>query len=114
MNGYPAKGRIGYLCGILVVLRFSQQATKMSVRIGGMRTVVVHRSSRSGAMMGVLVVAGTLTGCVPGAPETALPPLGKDTRPVLNAEQQKAAAIEMAAKREAEHAKALKKIEAKR
>ena len=47
------------------------------------------------------------------APNVVLPNLAKDTRPVLTAEQQTAAAKELAAKKDAEHAAAVKKIETK-
>ncbi len=59
-----------------------------------------------------LLCAVALSGCVQG-PNVALPTLGKDARPVLTAEQQKAATQELSAQKDAEHAAALKKIETK-
>jgi hypothetical protein len=64
--------------------------------------------------LGRASLAGVLAlgGCVQ-APLVDLPNLAKDTRPVLTAEQQTAAAKELAAKKDAEHAAAVKKIETK-
>jgi hypothetical protein len=59
-----------------------------------------------------MVCAIVLAGCVQG-PNVTLPSLAKDARPVLSAEQQKTAMQELATKKEAEHAAALKKIETK-
>ena len=59
-----------------------------------------------------LLCAVVLAGCVQG-PNVELPTLAKDARPVLTAEQQKAATQELSTKKDAEHAAALKKIETK-
>ena len=59
-----------------------------------------------------LLCAAALAGCVQG-PNVTLPSLANDARPVLTAEQQKAATQELSTKKDAEHAAALKKIETK-
>jgi len=55
--------------------------------------------------------ATLLAGCIDSLPYSALPSLGKDNRPIMTAEQQKATAAEIEAKKAVERAEALKKIE---
>lgn len=62
----------------------------------------------------MLAVAGLLAGCVESLPHTALPDLGKEKRPLLTAEQQKAAIGDLSAKKDAKKAEALKEIERSR
>ncbi len=78
------------------------------VRVAGL----VIRKAYAGVAFASLTCAVALGGCVQ-APNVVLPNLAKDTRPVLTAEQQTAAAKELAAKKDAEHAAAVKKIETK-
>ena len=75
------------------------------------RLVPLARSARR-IVCSSLLCALVLAGCVQ-APNIALPTLAKDARPVLTAEQQKAATQELSTKKDAEHAAALKKIETK-
>jgi hypothetical protein len=60
--------------------------------------------------MPLLALAGLLAGCSQ-AIETPLPELGKITRPLLTAEQQKKAIEDLTATREARRAEAIKTIE---
>ena len=62
----------------------------------------------SGALLAVFIA-----GCAPTS-YTDLPPLIKDTRSILTEEQQKAAVGDLAAKKEANKAEALKEIEGKK
>ena len=62
-------------------------------------------------MLAVVITGCALGGCASSAPDTVLPSLAKDPRPVLTADEQKAAHATLAAKKEAERAAALKKIE---
>lgn len=59
----------------------------------------------------VLAISGLLVGCVESLPNTALPDLGKEKRPLLTAEQQQAAIGDLSAKKEAKKAEALKEIQ---
>lgn len=69
-------------------------------------------AARLGVSASGIVFALALGGCMQG-PGMSFPNLAKDPRPVLTAEQQAAATKELAAKKDAEHAAALKKIETK-
>jgi hypothetical protein len=60
-----------------------------------------------------VALAGLLAGCVDSLPHSALPDLGKEKRPLLTAEQQKAAIGDLNAKKEAKKAEALKEIESR-
>jgi hypothetical protein len=71
---------------------------------------------RKAVVAGAILVgcAAILAGCVDSLPYSALPSLGRDNRPVMTAEQQKAATTEIEAKKAAERAQALKQIEGSR
>lgn len=72
----------------------------------------IIRKAYTAARCVSLLCAFAAGGCVQ-SPNMELPKLAKDTRPVLTAEQQAAAAKELAAKKDAEYAAALRKIETK-
>lgn len=63
------------------------------------------------AMIGALFVAAACGGCVQSLPFSELPPLSKDTKPVLTAEQQKAAVGDLATKSETKRSETIKAIE---
>ena len=72
----------------------------------------LHRNwRRCTRVAGLVATACLLAGCVQSLPTSELPPLAKDPRPVLTAEQQKAAMGELAAKKDSKRAEALKEIE---
>ena len=69
--------------------------------------------SRRAKRFAAVALAGLLAGCVDSLPHSALPDLGKEKRPLLTAEQQKAAIGDLSAKKEAKKAEALKEIESR-
>jgi hypothetical protein len=64
--------------------------------------------------LGVLLSAGLMTGCVESLPHSALPELGKEKRPLLSTDQQRAAIGNVSARKDAQKTEALKQIEASR
>jgi hypothetical protein len=55
-----------------------------------------------------------MTGCVESLPHSALSELGKEKRPLLSTDQQKAAIGNVSARKDAQKTEALKQIEASR
>lgn len=92
--------------------RAKAMRTIVDWRDGPARRSVPAAGSRTRNACASLICIVLLNGCVQG-PNVTLPTLGKDARPILTAEQQKAATQELTAKKDAEHAAALKKIETK-
>ena len=72
------------------------------------------RSSTSTRLAGLVLLcasAAPIGGCVQSLPYSELPSLSKDTKPILTAEQQKAAVGDLAAKKEAKRSEVIKAIE---
>lgn len=75
------------------------------------RWSIAGKRRRSGQILLLVLLAGVCGGCVESLPYTELPPLAKDAKPVLTAEQQKAAVGDMAAKSETKRSETIRAIE---